>query len=72
MKDDLSQKIHGNMIFSAYLAKMVPLFPTKMKLTFCQKIKDYLLPKNALKNGISSITKKDDAHSRNDGIGVLD
>ena len=51
---------------------MVPLFSTKMKLTFCQKIKDYLLPKNALKNGISSITKKDDAHSRNDGIGVLD
>ena len=45
MKDDLSQKKHGNMIFSVYSVKMVFLFPTKMISAFCQKSKDGLLPK---------------------------
>ena len=30
MKDDLSQKILGNMLFSVYLVKMVFLFATDM------------------------------------------
>ena len=37
MKDDLSQKIHGNMIFSVYLVKMVFLFPTNMILPLIQE-----------------------------------
>ena len=57
VKDDLSpKKIQVNM-FSVYSVEMVFLFPTNMKLPFCQKRKDYLLPKNTYKNGISSITK---------------
>ena len=43
-----------------------------MKLPFCQKSKDYLLSKNALKNGISGIAKKGDAHPKKDDIGTLD
>ena len=43
-----------------------------MKLPFCQKSKDYLLPKNTLKNGISGISKKDDAHHSKDDIGICD
>ena len=39
VKDDLSQKIRGNMMFSVYSVKMVPLFPTNMKLTFQKPIK---------------------------------
>ena len=61
VKDDLSQKIHGNMMFSMY-----------MKLPFCQKSKDYLLPQNTLKNDISGISKKDDAHHSKDDIGIRD
>ena len=45
-------------------------FPTNMKLPFCQKSKDYLLPKNTLKNGVSGITKKGDAHPSKDDIGI--
>ena len=41
-----------------------------MKLPFCQKSKDYLLPKNTLKNGVSGITKKGDAHPSKDDIGI--
>ena len=48
------------------------LFPTNMKLPSCQKSKDYLLSKNALKNGISGIAKKGDAHPKKDDIGTLD
>ena len=40
MKDDLSQKVHGNMMLSVYSVKMVFLFPTNMKLPLCQKSKD--------------------------------
>ena len=40
MKNDLSQKIHGNLIFSVYSVKMVFHFSTNMILPFCQKSKD--------------------------------
>ena len=42
---DISQKIHGNMIFSVYLVKMVFLFPVNTTLPFCHKSKDDLLSK---------------------------
>ena len=51
--------------------KVVFLFPTNMKLPFCQKSKDDLFPKNTPKDDISSITEKDDIHSRKDDIGIL-
>ena len=51
---------------------MVFLFPTNMKLPFCQKSKDYFLLKNTYKNGISGIAIKGDAHPRKDDIGILD
>ena len=54
MKDDLFQKIHGNMTFFVYSEKMVFLFPTNRKLPLLQKSKDDLLPKNTLKHDISS------------------
>ena len=40
------------------LVKVVFLFPTNMKLPFCQKSKDDFFPKNAPKDDISSITEK--------------
>ena len=68
MKDDLSEIIliiiiimmiitiiHGNIIFSVYLVKMVFLFPTNMTLHFCQKSKNHFFPENALKDDISGI-----------------
>ena len=61
MQDDLSEIIiiiiiiHGNIIFSVYLVKMVFLFPTNMTLHFCQKSKDHIFPENALKDDISGI-----------------
>ena len=55
MKDHLFQKIHGNMIFSVYSVKMVFFFPANMILPFCQKSKDNLFPKNALKDDITGI-----------------
>ena len=72
MKDTLSQKIHGNMMFSVCSVKMVFLFPTNMKLPFCQKSKDDLFPKNTPKDGISGITEKDGTHPRKDNIGILE
>ena len=36
MKDDLPQKIHGNIMFSLYLVKMV--FVKKAKMIFSRKI----------------------------------
>ena len=35
IKDDLSQKIYGNMLFSVCSVKIVFLFHTNMKLPFC-------------------------------------
>ena len=71
MKDDLSQKIHGNMMFSVCSVKMVFLFPANTKLPFCQKGKDDLFPKNGPKDGISGITENDDIHPGKDDIGIL-
>ena len=62
MKDDLS----------VCSVKMVFLFPTNMKLPFCQKSKDDLFPKNIPKYDISGITEKDNIHPRKDDIGILD
>ena len=45
MKDDLSQKIRGNMIFSLFSVKMIFVFPTNIILHFCQKSKDVLFRK---------------------------
>ena len=53
MKDDHSQKIHGNMIFSVYICYKynITLLPKKGKMIFSRK--------NTLKGDISSITEKD-------------
>ena len=72
MKDDLSQKRHGSIMFSVYSVKMVFLFPTNMKLSFCRKSKDGLFPKNTPKDNISGITEKDDIHPRNNDIAIVD
>ena len=72
MKDNLSQKIHENMMFSVCLIKMVFLFPTNVKLPLCQKSKDDLFPKNAPKDDIPNITEKDDIHPRKDDNGIPD
>ena len=37
IKDNLSQKIHRNMVFSVYSVKVALLFRTNMISTFCQK-----------------------------------
>ena len=57
IKDDLSQNVHGNMIFSVYSVKIVFLFPTKMILPFCRKSKDDHLPKNTLVTFLVSLKK---------------
>ena len=66
MKDDLSQKIHGNIIFSVYMFKCykydVTLLPKKAKIIFSRKI--------TLKGDISSITVNDDIHPGKYGISV--
>ena len=68
MKNDLSHKIHENMMFSVCSIKTVFLFPTKTKLPFCQKIKNDLFPKNTPEDEISSITEKDYIHPRKDDM----
>ena len=66
MKNDLFQKIHGNMIFSVYLYKCykydVILLSKKAKIIFTRK--------NTLKVDISGITEKDDIHPRKYGTSV--
>ena len=67
MEDDLSENIHGNMLFSVYICINV----TNMILPSWQKSKDNLLPKGEkvlLKGVISGITEKDDIHTRKHGI----
>ena len=51
------------MMFSACSLKMGFLFPTNIKLLFCQKSKDKFFPEN---------TPKDDIRPRKDDIGILD
>ena len=58
LKDDLSQKIHGNMMISVYSVKTVFLFPTNVKLPFCQKGKDDLFRKIHLKMTHAALLKK--------------
>ena len=53
------------------LVKVAFLFPTNMKLPFCQISKDHLFPKNTRKEDIYRITKKDDNHPRKDDIDIL-
>ena len=55
MKDDLSQNIHGNMVFSVYSVKMV---------FFSYKYDIILLSKKERWDGISGIIEKDDVHPR--------
>ena len=64
MKNDLSQKIHGNTIHVFCIFGKVTLLSKKSKMIFSQK--------NTLKDDISDITKKDDTHPRKDDIGILD
>ena len=52
-------------------SKDVIVFPTNMKLPFCQKSKDDIFPKNTPKDDISRITEKDDIYPRKDDIGML-
>ena len=53
------------------LLKVVFLFPTNIKLLFCQKSKDELFPKNTPKDDISAINEKKDIHPKKDDIGIL-
>ena len=72
IKDNLSQKIHRNIIFSVYSVKMVLLFPTDIILSFCQKSKNNLLQKKMTwwqkQDDIFGVTKKYDIHPRKYGI----
>ena len=72
MKDDLSQKNTWKYHVFCILVKVVFLFPTNMKLPFCQRSKDDLFPKHSRKDDISGITEKDDIYPRKDDIGILD
>ena len=59
MKDDFSQELQGNTIFSLYSVRIVSLFPTHVMSIFCQKSKDDLSRKKM---------KKDDTYLRKYGI----
>ena len=72
MEDDLSQKMHGNIMFSVCLVKMEFLFPANMKLPFSQKGKHDLFAKNSPKDDIFGINEKDDIYLRKDDVGILD
>ena len=62
--------MHGNMIFSVYLVKMVSLVSTNVILPFCQKSNDDPLPKNTLmlKTTFPVPLKRNDIHRRKYGI----
>ena len=62
IKDDLSQKIHGNMIFSVYMYKCY-----KYEITFLSEKAKMIFSR---KKYISSITEKDDIHPRESDIPV--
>ena len=46
------------------------VFRAVPEIPFCQKSKDYLFPKNAPTDDISSIPEKDDIHPKRDDIGI--
>ena len=56
------------MMLSVCSVKVLFLFPTNMKLPFCQKRKDDIFSKNTPKYYITEITEKDDIHPRKDDI----
>ena len=62
MKDDLSQKIHGNFIISVYMCKYykydITLLPKKQKWSSPEKKKN------------SGITEKDDIYPRKYNVSV--
>ena len=64
MKNDLSQKMHGNKIFSVNIYKRykydITLLPKKQNLIFSQKC--------TTKSEISGITKKHHIHPRKYGV----
>ena len=66
MKYDVSQKIHGNMIFFVYMYKCykygITLLPKIAKIIFSRK--------NTCKGDITGITEEDDIHSLGYGISV--
>ena len=72
MKDDLSQKNTWKYDVFCMLVMVVFLFPTNMKLHFCQKTKYDLSPRNTLKDHISGMTETDDIHPRKGDIDILD
>ena len=51
-KDDLSKKLHWNMIFLVSSGKRIFLFPENMILLFRRKMKDHLSQKNMWKYDI--------------------
>ena len=64
MKDGVSQKIYGNMIYSVYSLKMVFLFLKNTIYLSVKKAKMIFSIKNTLKDDICGITEKDDIHPR--------
>ena len=70
MKDDISQKTDGNMVFSVCSVKMVFLFLQIWNYPSVRKAK--MIPKNKPKDDISGITEKNDIHPRKGDIGILD
>ena len=58
------KRVDGNMILCVYSVKRVSLFPANLILPFCQKTKDDLLLKNAIKDDIFNIIEKDHIHPR--------
>ena len=66
MKDDVSQKMHGNMIFFVYMYKYckydIILPPKIAKMIFSRK--------NTLKADISNITENDNIYPKKYGIPV--
>ena len=66
MKYDVSQNIHGNMIFFVYMYKCykygITLLPKIAKIIFSQK--------NTCKGDITGITEEDDIHSIRYGFSV--
>ena len=71
MKDEYHLKNTWKYDVFCMLVKMVFPFPANMKLSFCEKSKDDIFPKNTPEDGIFGITEKDDIHPRKDDIGIL-
>ena len=71
MKDDISQKIHGNMMFSVCWKSSYFFFLQIWNYPSVKKTKIIFSRKNTHKDDISGITEKDDIHPRKDDIGIL-